>query len=30
MWFIQLAGAFVNIVGFLKAFELPSKSAVVE
>jgi len=30
MWFIQAAGAFVNIVGLLKAFELPSKNAVVE
>jgi hypothetical protein len=30
MWFIQAAGAFMNIVGLLKAFELQSKNAVVE
>jgi len=30
MWFIQAAGAFMNIVGLLKAFELPRKNAVVE
>jgi hypothetical protein len=30
MWFVQAAGAFMNIVGLLKAFELPSKNAVVE